>query len=133
MTFSLDGKVVLVTGGSGSFGRRFIATVLERYDARKVIVFSRDEAKQWDMSLDARFRGRKNLRFFIGDVRDRDRLEMAFRGVDYVVHAAALKHIPAAEYNPFECIQILMRARTTFRKRCASIANRTPTIASAFS
>ena len=105
MTFSLDGKVVLVTGGSGSFGRRFIATVLERYDARKVIVFSRDEAKQWDMSLEARFRGRKNLRFFIGDVRDRDRLEMAFRGVDYVVHAAALKHIPAAEYNPFECIQ----------------------------
>jgi UDP-N-acetylglucosamine 4,6-dehydratase/5-epimerase len=94
-----------VTGGTGSFGRKFVATALQRFRPRKVIVFSRDEAKQWDMSLDARFRGRRELRYFIGDVRDRERLEMAFRGVDYVVHAAALKHIPAAEYNPFECIQ----------------------------
>lgn len=105
MSFTLDGKTVLITGGTGSFGRRFVLTVLERFQPRKVIVFSRDEAKQWEMSLDPRLRDRKNLRFFIGDVRDCDRLELAFRGVDYIVHAAALKHIPAAEYNPFECIQ----------------------------
>lgn len=107
MTFSLDDKVVLVTGGTGSFGRKFVETVLARYRARKVIVFSRDEAKQWEMSTDPRFRDRKELRFFIGDVRDAERLEIAFREVDYVVHAAALKQIPAAEYNPFECINAL--------------------------
>jgi UDP-N-acetylglucosamine 4,6-dehydratase len=105
MTFSLDDKVVLVTGGTGSFGRKFVETVLARYRARKVIVFSRDETKQWEMSTDPRFRDRKELRFFIGDVRDAERLEIAFREVDYVVHAAALKQIPAAEYNPFECIK----------------------------
>jgi UDP-N-acetylglucosamine 4,6-dehydratase len=105
VSFTLDDRTVLVTGGTGSFGRKFIATALRRHRPRKVIVFSRDEAKQWDMSLDPSFRGRRELRYFIGDVRDRERLEMAFRGVDYVVHAAALKHIPAAEYNPFECIQ----------------------------
>lgn len=105
MTFSFDDKVVLVTGGTGSFGRKFVEAALARYNARKVIVFSRDEAKQWEMSVDPRFRDRKELRFFIGDVRDAERLEMAFREVDYVVHAAALKQIPAAEYNPFECIQ----------------------------
>jgi UDP-N-acetylglucosamine 4,6-dehydratase len=103
--FTLDDRTVLVTGGTGSFGRKFIATILRRHRPRKVIVFSRDEAKQWDMSVDPAFRDRRQLRYFIGDVRDRERLEMAFRGVDYVVHAAALKHIPAAEYNPFECIQ----------------------------
>jgi len=105
MKFSLDDSVVLVTGGTGSFGRKFVETVLERYHARKVIVFSRDEAKQWEMSVDPRFRDRKELRFFLGDVRDAERLEIAFREVDYVVHAAALKQIPAAEYNPFECIK----------------------------
>ena len=107
MSFTLDDATVLVTGGTGSFGRRFVATAFERYRPRKVIVFSRDEAKQWDMSLQPHLRSRtKQLRFFIGDVRDRDRLELAFRDVDYVVHAAALKHIPVAEYNPFECIQL---------------------------
>jgi UDP-N-acetylglucosamine 4,6-dehydratase len=105
MSFTLDDKTILVTGGTGSFGRRFIATVMERYKPRKVIVFSRDEAKQWEMALQPPYNNGNVMRFFIGDVRDVNRLEMAFRGVDYVVHAAALKHITVAEYNPFECIQ----------------------------
>ncbi len=104
MTFTLDDKTILVTGGTGSFGRRFVATVLERYRPRKVIVFSRDESKQWEMEHEERFQD-EAMRYFIGDVRDFSRLELAFRGVDYVVHAAALKHITVAEYNPFECIQ----------------------------
>src|SRR3546814_576280 len=101
----LDGKTVLVTGGTGSFGRQFIRTVLGRFKTRRCIVFSRDEQKQYDMGQeipDAQFR---EIRYFIGDVRDVDRLEMAMRGVDYVVHAAALKHVPIAEYNPFECVR----------------------------
>jgi UDP-N-acetylglucosamine 4,6-dehydratase len=104
MNFTLDDKTILVTGGTGSFGRRFVMTVLQRYRPRKVIVFSRDESKQWEMEQDPAFRS-DAMRYFIGDVRDYTRLEMAFRDVDYVVHAAALKHITAAEYNPFECIQ----------------------------
>jgi len=98
-------KVVLITGGTGSFGRAFSRVVLERYPIRKLIIFSRDEAKQYEMQNDPALRSDGRLRFFIGDVRDVDRLEMAFRDVDYVVHAAALKQIPAAEYNPFECIR----------------------------
>jgi UDP-N-acetylglucosamine 4,6-dehydratase len=105
MTLSLNDKTILVTGGTGSFGQAFIAEVLQHHKPRKVIVFSRDEAKQWDMSLTAPFKNADVMRYFIGDVRDRDRLELAFREVDYVVHAAALKHITVAEYNPFECIQ----------------------------
>lgn len=100
----LNGKTILVTGGTGSFGRAFIKAVLENYKPRKTIIFSRDELKQSDMAQD--FPGSENpsIRFFIGDVRDRDRLEIAMRDVDYVIHAAALKQIPAAEYNPMECI-----------------------------
>ena len=102
----LTGKVVLVTGGTGSFGRRFIETVLERFDVAKLIIFSRDEAKQYEMQNDPVLAPHlKKLRFFIGDVRDLDRLTMAFNNVDYVVHAAAMKHITIAEYNPFECIR----------------------------
>ena len=101
-----DDKTILITGGTGSFGRHFARTVLERYQPRKLIIFSRDETKQVDMQHDRLFREHpKQVRFFIGDVRDVDRLEMAFRDVDYVVHAAALKQIPVAEYNPFECIR----------------------------
>lgn len=99
-------KVVLVTGGTGSFGKRFARTMLERYDVRKLIIYSRDEMKQYEMAEDPFFQARRRqIRFFIGDVRDLGRLEMAFRDVDYVVHAAALKHITVAEYNPFECIR----------------------------
>lgn len=103
----LDGKTVLVTGGSGSFGNAFVRTVLSHYRPRRLIVFSRDEMKQHEM---ARTIAREELdptgclRFFIGDVRDRNRLELAMRDVEIVIHAAAMKIVPAAEYNPFECI-----------------------------
>ncbi len=104
-TLDLDGKSILVTGGTGSFGTHFVRTVIGRARPRRLIVFSRDELKQFHMEQEF---GRDRLpcmRYFIGDVRDGDRLEMAMRGVDVVVHAAALKQIPVAEYNPFECIQ----------------------------
>jgi UDP-N-acetylglucosamine 4,6-dehydratase len=98
----LNGKNVLVTGGTGSFGRAFVDYVSKQFSPERLIVFSRDELKQFEMceQWNAPF-----MRYFIGDVRDVDRLEMALRGVDYVVHAAALKQVPAAEYNPFECVR----------------------------
>ncbi len=95
---------ILITGGTGSFGRKLVRTVLDHHDPSRVIVFSRDEFKQYEMSAAVADGNRQKLRFFIGDVRDRDRLCMALRGVDYIVHAAALKHVPTAEYNPFECV-----------------------------
>lgn len=99
----LSNSTILITGGTGSFGHAFLPLVLERYDPKKVIVFSRDEMKQWEM---AKLYGEDSrVRFFIGDVRDRDRLYRAFDGVDYVVHAAATKIVPTAEYNPFECVK----------------------------
>ncbi len=101
-TCDFNGKQILVTGASGSFGRAFLDTVLKRYQPEKLIVFSRDELKQFEMGQ--KF-NQACLRYFIGDVRDFDRLAMAMRGMDYVVHAAALKQVPAAEYNPFECIR----------------------------
>jgi len=97
----MEGKTVLITGGTGSFGKKFTETIL-KLGPKKVIVFSRDELKQYEMSQ--AFKDRR-LRFFIGDVRDRDRLLRALEGVNYVVHAAALKQVPTAEYNPFECIK----------------------------
>jgi UDP-N-acetylglucosamine 4,6-dehydratase len=107
-TLDLDGKVILVTGGTGSFGRRFVETVLARSNPRKLIVYSRDELKQSEMQIDLaeKFTAGKlaSMRFFLGDVRDRERLTLALRGVDVVIHAAALKQVPAAEYNPSECI-----------------------------
>ncbi|MCY1646286.1 UDP-N-acetylglucosamine 4,6-dehydratase (inverting) [Caulobacter sp. SL161] len=107
-SLDLDGKVILITGGTGSFGRRFIETILRRYDPRKVIVYSRDELKQSDMQIELREQFDEatvaKMRFFLGDVRDRERLTLALRGVDIVIHAAALKQVPAAEYNPSECI-----------------------------
>jgi len=101
----LDGKSILVTGGTGSFGRAFIGTVLARFKPRRLIVFSRDETKQHEMQLDIPQSRHPAMRYFIGDVRDVTRLEMAMREVDIVVHAAALKHVPIAEYNPIECIR----------------------------
>lgn len=102
----LDGKSVLVTGGTGSFGQRFTASVLERAKPRRLIVFSRDELKQYEMrsKLGALGVDVEAMRYFIGDVRDRDRLHRAFQGVDVVVHAAALKQVPACEYNPIEAV-----------------------------
>ena len=94
---------ILVTGGTGSFGRKFIELTLKKYNPKRIIVYSRDEMKQWDMSN--KYKDEKRIRFFIGDVRDNTRLYRALENVDYVVHAAATKIVPTAEYNPFECIK----------------------------
>lgn len=100
----LNGKTILVTGGTGSFGKMFIKTILNDYKPKKVIIYSRDEFKQWQMA-DSMKEYADVLRFFIGDVRDEERLKRAFKGVDYVVHAAAMKQVPACEYNPIEAIK----------------------------
>ncbi len=102
----LSDKSILVTGGTGSFGRKFVATILQRFpDVKRVIVFSRDELKQFEMAQHFPSSKYPQIRFFIGDVRDKERLMRAFEGVDVVVHAAALKQVPTAEYNPFEAIK----------------------------
>ena len=96
-------STVLITGGTGSFGNAYVADLLKRFDLKKIIIYSRDEMKQWYMAKD--FNNHKKLRFFIGDVRDKSRLYRALDDVDYVVHAAATKIVPTAEYNPFECVK----------------------------
>lgn len=101
---SLDKKTILVTGGTGSFGKKFIKTALEKYELKKIIVFSRDELKQSDMYNEL-VKYKQKIRFFIGDVRDLQRVKLALKEVDIVVHAAALKQVPTAEYNPFEVIK----------------------------
>ncbi len=98
-------KTVLITGGTGSFGKKFVQIVLEQYKPRKLIILSRDELKQFEMSQRWSVNKYPCIRYFLGDVRDRERLMRAFSGVDYVIHAAALKQVPAAEYNPTECIK----------------------------
>lgn len=102
MLLVFNGKTVLITGGTGSFGKKFIEILLKKYAPKKVIVYSRDELKQFEMQQ--KF-NQPSMRYFIGDVRDESRLLHAMEGVDYVVHAAALKQVPAAEYNPMECIK----------------------------
>jgi len=99
----LTNQTILVTGGTGSFGHTFVPMTLANYNPRKIIIFSRDEMKQWEMAK--LFQGDSRVRFFIGDVRDKDRLYRALDGVDCVVHAAATKIVPTAEYNPFECVK----------------------------
>lgn len=99
----LKDSVILVTGGTGSFGHTFVPMTLTKYNPRKLIIYSRDEMKQWEMAK--KFSDDPRVRFFIGDVRDKDRLYRALDGVDYVVHAAATKIVPTAEYNPFECVK----------------------------
>lgn len=101
---SLDGRSILITGGTGSFGHKFVEMALERYTPRRLAIYSRDELKQYEMQQKFDPKKHRCLRYFLGDVRDLDRLKMALRGIDTVVHAAALKQVPAAEYNPTECI-----------------------------
>ena len=93
---------ILITGGTGSFGKKYTKTILERYSPKKIIIYSRDELKQFEMQ---QVYNAPCMRYFIGDVRDPNRLVRAMKGVDYVIHAAALKQVPAAEYNPMECIK----------------------------
>jgi len=100
----LNEKVILITGGTGSFGKKFTEIIFKRYKPKKVIILSRDEFKQSEMAK-VFPEPRYPIRFFLGDVRDKDRLYRAFRGVDYVVHAAALKQVPALEYNPTEAVK----------------------------
>jgi UDP-N-acetylglucosamine 4,6-dehydratase len=102
---NLDGKTIMVTGGTGSFGKAFVKMVCEEFKPKKLIVFSRDELKQYEMAQQFSPEQYPFMRSFIGDVRDPERLNMAMRGVDFVIHAAALKHVTIAEYNPFECIK----------------------------
>jgi len=99
----LENSTILITGGTGSFGNTFVPMTLAKYNPKKIIIFSRDEMKQWEMAK--KFQGDDRVRFFIGDVRDKDRLYRALDGVGYVVHAAATKIVPTAEYNPFECVK----------------------------
>jgi len=99
----LKNSSILITGGTGSFGNSFIPLTLEKYNPKRLVIFSRDEMKQWDMAK--LFKNDPRVRFFIGDVRDKDRLYRALHGIDFVVHAAATKIVPTAEYNPFECIK----------------------------
>ena len=106
MSFNLTNASLLITGGTGSFGKQFVRSVLQRYpDVRRLIVYSRDELKQFEMQQEFTRQEYPQLRFFIGDVRDGDRLTRAVEDVDYIIHAAALKQVPTAEYNPFECIK----------------------------
>ena len=100
----LNDKTILITGGTGTFGKAFVRYVLEHYEPRKLIIYSRDEFKQFLMQNEFK-QYQDKLRFFIGDVRDRERLPRAFEGVDYVIHAAAMKQVPACEYNPDEAIK----------------------------
>src|SRR5262245_51989707 len=100
-----DDKSILITGGTGSFGQKAVRTILDRYSPKKLIIYSRDELKQFDMAQGFPDTRDDCMRYFIGDVRDVERLTLAMRDVDYVIHAAALKQVPAAEYNPMECIK----------------------------
>jgi len=97
-----NNKTILITGGTGSFGKKYTEIILKKYKPKKIIIYSRDEFKQYEMSK--KFND-KCMRYFIGDVRDKERLKKAMQGVDFVIHAAALKHVPIAEYNPMECIK----------------------------
>ena len=112
----LNNSVILVTGGTGSFGNKFAEMTLKNFNPKKLIIFSRDEMKQWDMAK--KFSEDPRVRFFIGDVRDKDRLNMALMGVDYVIHAAATKIVPTAEYNPIECIKTNINGAINLIEAC---------------
>ena len=112
---------MLITGGTGSFGKKFAETILKRYpNIKKLVIFSRDELKQYEMAQELSYKNKKNLRFLLGDVRDKDRLKLALEDIDYVVHAAALKQVPTAEYNPFEFIQTNIMGAYNLIQACLS-------------
>ncbi len=122
----LNGKVILITGGTGSLGKMLVKTIIAKYTPEKLIIFSRDELKQFEMQQYWSQEKYPFMRYFLGDVRDRDRLNHAFNGVDYVIHAAALKQIPAAEYNPYECIKTNIMGAVNVTE--AAIANNVKTV-----
>jgi len=122
----LNGKSILVTGGTGSFGQKFVATVLALYKPSRVIIYSRDELKQFEMAQKFPVEKFPAIRFFIGDVRDRERLTMAMHDVDFVIHAAAMKQVPAAEYNPMECLKTNVNGAENVVH--AAIANNVPKV-----
>lgn len=111
-----NNDVILVTGGTGSFGKKFVSMTLSQFNPSKIIIYSRDEMKQWEMAKD--YRDEPRVRFFIGDVRDRDRLYRATKGVDVVIHAAATKIVPTAEYNPFEAVKTNILGATNVIDAC---------------
>lgn len=117
----LTNKSILITGGTGSFGKAFVATVLERYPGiRRLVIYSRDELKQYEMQQSFPQSRYPGIRYFIGDIRDESRLQRALEGIDVVVHAAALKQVPAAEYNPFECIKTNVLGAQNLIEACLS-------------
>ena len=102
----LNNKSILITGGTGSFGKAFVKTVFDKWPGiKRMVIYSRDEQKQYQMGMDYPSHAYPQIRFFIGDVRDYERLKRALKGIDYVIHAAAMKHVPIAEYNPMECVK----------------------------
>ena len=115
-----NNKTILVTGGTGSFGNQFVSMTLAKYDPKLIIIFSRDEMKQWDMAM--KYSSDQRVKFVIGDVRDKDRLLQVLKGVDYVIHAAATKIVPTAEYNPIECIKTNVIGAINVAE-CSIIAN----------
>ena len=112
----LENSKILITGGTGSFGQSFVPLTLSKYNPKKLVIFSRDEMKQWEMSNS--YANDSRVRFFIGDVRDKDRLSRALDGIDYVIHAAATKIVPTAEYNPFECVKTNINGATNLIDAC---------------
>ena len=112
----LENSSILITGGTGSFGKTFVPMTLGKYNPKRLVIFSRDEMKQWEMNN--RYGNDPRVRFFIGDVRDKERLNRALDGIDYVIHAAATKIVPTAEYNPFECVKTNIIGATNLIDTC---------------
>ena len=112
----LKNKSILITGGTGSFGNTFVPMTLEKYNPKQIVIYSRDEMKQWEMAQ--KFEGDHRVKFVIGDVRDQAHLSRSLNGIDYVVHAAATKIVPTAEYNPFECVKTNINGATNLIDAC---------------